>query len=672
MFWGYALLAVLILAYSGNKLQAQDNPTLEQLASLDYANLSLEQLMDIELDSVSGASKFEQKVSQAPASVSIITANEIQKLGHRTLADILRGVGGMEVTYDRNYSAIGMRGFNRPGDYNSRVLLMVDGHRMNDDLYSSALVGTEALLDVDLIERVEVIRGPSSSIYGNSAFFGVINVVTRKPSQINGAESAFAYGSFDSYKGRMTYGKSFKNGVELMLSGSFYTSDGPQRLYYREFDTPATNRGVAEGIDADYSQSLFGSLSYGEFSLTAGWSRREKQIPTASYDAVFNDEREKTVDERFFANLKYEHTFANDLNVMARVFYDYYSYFGEYPYDDTGLIYVSVDDHYSESIGAELQLTQTFLDRHTLILGAEYRHALHLYQAGYDRNSTSYFFLDDRDNLSVGIYAQAEMKMRDDLLLNVGLRYDYFDNFGGTANPRLGLIYTPWEKSTFKLLYGQAYRAPNAFELYSISPGYSKGNLDLTPETIRTYELVYEQFLPHNLRLSISGYHYGIDDLIEEKMDPSDGLYVFDNVESVKTNGLEMELEGRYSGGVIARTSYAFQQTENPSTGQELSNSPQHLAKLNFIVPLVHEKLYGGLELQYTDAVTTISGSRNGGYLIANATLFSRQLVKNLDVSVSCYNLFDTNYSHPAASGNAQNSIPQDGRTFRLKFTYTF
>jgi iron complex outermembrane receptor protein len=127
-------------------------------------DMSLEQLLEVDVDKVYGASKYEQKISQAPSSVTIVTSDEIKKLGHRTVADVLRGVPSLFVTSDRAYSYLGIRGFGRPSDYNSRILLLVDGHRLNDNIYDGALLGTEAILDVDLIERMEVIRGPSSSI----------------------------------------------------------------------------------------------------------------------------------------------------------------------------------------------------------------------------------------------------------------------------------------------------------------------------------------------------------------------------------------------------------------------------------------------------------------------------------------------------------------------------
>jgi outer membrane receptor for ferrienterochelin and colicins len=143
------------------------------------ADLSLEDLLKLKVETVFGASRVVQEITHAPASVSVITREEIRTHGYRTLADVLRNVRGFYVTNDRNYSYVGVRGFARPGDYNCRVLVLVNGHRLNDTIFEGALLGTESPLDVALFERVEVIRGPSSSVYGTSAFFGVVNLVTR-------------------------------------------------------------------------------------------------------------------------------------------------------------------------------------------------------------------------------------------------------------------------------------------------------------------------------------------------------------------------------------------------------------------------------------------------------------------------------------------------------------
>ena len=177
----------------------------------DLSKLSLEQLVDLKIDSVYGASAYLQKVTEAPSSVTIVTAEQIRRYGFRTLADVLRSVRGFYVTYDRNYSYVGVRGFSRPGDYNARILLLIDGHRLNDNVFGSALVGSEFPLDIALIERLEVIRGPSSSLYGTSAFFAVINVITRGSQQVRGTEIAGALSNFETGHGRVSYGHHYAN-----------------------------------------------------------------------------------------------------------------------------------------------------------------------------------------------------------------------------------------------------------------------------------------------------------------------------------------------------------------------------------------------------------------------------------------------------------------------------
>ena len=166
--------------------------------------------MSVRIDSVYGASGFKQKVTEAPASVTIITSEDIQRYGYRTLADILRNVPGFYVTYDRNYSYLGVRGFGLPGQYNNSIALLIDGHRLNDNIFDGNLIGTEFPLDVDLIDRVEVIRGPNSSLYVASAFLGVINIITKQGQDVPKVSAAGAVASYGTYQGRVTYGNKFQ------------------------------------------------------------------------------------------------------------------------------------------------------------------------------------------------------------------------------------------------------------------------------------------------------------------------------------------------------------------------------------------------------------------------------------------------------------------------------
>jgi iron complex outermembrane receptor protein len=283
--------------------RAEENPH-------DLTEMSLENLMNIEVYS---ASKYLQSSAEAPASVTIITSDDIRKYGFQSLAEILQSVRGFYVTYDRNYSYAGIRGFGRTGDYNTRVLLLIDGHRLNDDVYDEALLGTEFPLDVDLIDRVEVIRGPSSSLYGSNAYFGVVNVITRRARDVGGAEASTDLGSFGTYKGRLTYGHRFKKGLSAVLSTSFYRSQGQRRLFFSEFDNPATNNGIAENADGDRFGQVFGSAAYRGFTLQGVYGSRRKQIPTASFGTVFDDPRTRTSDQEGYLDLQYDHTFRREI-----------------------------------------------------------------------------------------------------------------------------------------------------------------------------------------------------------------------------------------------------------------------------------------------------------------------------------------------------------------------
>ena len=638
-------------------------------ATNDLTTLSLEELGSIRVTTVYGASKYVQKTKEAPSSVTIVDADEIKKYGHRTLADILGSVNGLYISYDRNYSYLGIRGFNRPGDYNSRVLLLMDGHRINDNIYDSAFIGTEFPLDVDVIDRVEVVRGPSFSIFGNNAVFAVINVITKRGRDFNGAEVSGEAGSYDTYKGRFSYGKRFKSELELALSGSFYDSAGQDRLYYPEYNTPTNNvnNGVTERTDYDRYYNFIATLAYHDFAIQGLYGSREKGIPTGSFGTTFNDPRTKTIDNRAYLEAKYRHKFEDDWEVTTRLYYDYYHYEGDYLYDSV----VNYDFADGNLWGGELQVTKKLFDRHSFVAGTEFQHNFQQDQGNYDITPRSVYFDDRRTSWNWAIYGQGDIALLTNLILSAGVRYDHFDTFGDTVNPRVGLIGNPFPATTVKLLYGTAFRAPNAFELYYAGYG-TKPNPNLNPEKVRTYQAVFEQDLPHNLRFNATAYYYEIDDLISQELDPSDELLVYRNIENVAAKGMEIGLEGNHASGLRGRLSYTMQRAENEATGEELSNSPRHLAKLNLIAPLYRDRLFSGLELQYVSDAKTLAGNKADDYLLVNLTLFGQKLVKGLEISASVYNLFDERYGTPGASEHLQDVIQQDGRTFRVKLTYRF
>jgi iron complex outermembrane receptor protein len=637
--------------------------------------MSLEDLMSIEIDSVYGASGFKQKVTEAPASVTIITAEEIQIYGYRTLADILRNVRGFYVTSDRNYSYLGVRGYGPPGDYNSRIALLIDGHRLNDNLYDAALIGTEFPIDVDLIDRVEVIRGPNSSLYVASAFLGVINIITKRGLDLPKLTLAGDAASFGTYQGRVTYGDKFNNGLELLLSGSFYDSHGQDQLFFKEFDSPATNNGLAVNADDDEFHQLFANISWGHFTLHGVFGSREKGIPTAPFGTVFNVTGTRTVDTRGYLDLQYDRGLGLGWSLTNRLYFDLFNNDGTYVYDYSASggpsRVLNKNFGHGKWWGDEIAISKQLFEKQRLTVGFEYRDNFEQNQGNYDLQPFTQYFSDYRASNIFSVYAQDEVHLRKNLVLNLGLRYDHYSTFGGTTNPRAALIYTPWEKSSFKLLYGQSFRAPNFFELFYAAPG-NEPNPALRPETVKTMEIVWEQYFANHFRMTISGFYYPIRNLISEQLDPADGNAFFTNAGALDLRGMDFELKRKLPGGLEGTVSYSFQDATNQTTHVPVTNSPKHLVQASLSVPLFHQKLMASMDLQYLSKRATLSGQYTAAYVVPNFTLFSQKILRRWELSASLYNAFNEQYADPAGQGLVENTINQDGRNFRIKVVYKF
>jgi iron complex outermembrane receptor protein len=639
---------------------------------IDLTELSLEQLMEIKVAKVVSASRFEQRVTEAPASVTIITADEIRKFGYRTLADIIRSIPGLYVTYDRDYSYIGVRGFGRHGDFNSRILLMIDGHRLNDNIFDSAHLGTEFPLDIDMIDNVEFVRGPGSSLYGTNAFFGVINIITRQAGDM-GKEAAFAAGDNETWKGRLSYGGSYDSGLDVLMSGSILSSAGNRNLFYPEYSSDP-NGPVFRNNDYDSSKSIYSRFSYGDFTLSGLYSTREKGIPTGSYNSVFNTKPNFTFDDRGYAELSYRHSFGEALNISARLFYDAYVYEQKNTYERVvGLPYVvNRDMANSRSLGGEAIANFTPSSKHRISIGTEFRNNLSTSQTNLD--VTPYQINLDYNNRSTNwsVFTHIEHSIFSTLILNTGVRYDNYRRFD-SINPRISMIWTPIPKSAFKLMYGEAFRAPNAYESYYNDNGITqKSDPALKPEKIRTYEAAWEQYFNAHCNTSVSAFYYRINNLISLITDPADSKLVYRNVDRVEAKGVDLALQLKSENGLIGRFSYTWQDATDADSGAWLVNSPRHLAKANVSIPVYRSNIFISPEIQYIGRRLTLAGNKTKDAATANLTILGRDLIKGLEASASIYNLFDTSYSDPGSGEHRQDSIKQDGINFRFKLSYRF
>jgi iron complex outermembrane receptor protein len=267
---------------------------------------------------------------------------------------------------------------------------------------------------------------------------------------------------------------------------------------------------------------------------------------------------------------------------------------------------------------------------------------------------------------------QSEHSILKSLFLNVGVRYDSYDRFN-TVNPRAALIWMPAATTTFKLMYGEAFRAPNAYELYYNDGGKTgKSDPGLKPEKIRTYEAVWEQYFGEAYNSSVSAFYYRINNLISLATDPADDLMVYQNIERVEAKGIDIALQAKWDSGLMGRLSYTWQEATNADSGAWLVNSPRHLVKANVSVPVYRTNIFISPELQYTGPRLTLAGNRTRDAVVANLTILGSDLIKGLDVSASIYNLFDTSYGDPGSSEHRQDIITQDGISFRIKLNYRF
>lgn len=323
-----AAAALLLTACAAASAAAQD-PTPPPAPAGAASGLTLEQLLSVDVQRVVGASRFNQAVVDAPASVTIVTREEIYTFGYRTLAEVIRGLSGFYVTSDRNYSYLGMRGFSRPGDYNTRVLLLVDGHRINDNVYDQALIGTEFPLDMDLVDRIEVIRGPASSLYGTSAFFGVINVITIRPSAAGRAFGAVDAGSQHTVGVRGGASHAFDSGAEALLSVTGYRTSGESRIVFPELAALTPTAGRSDGADADAFLNVFGTYRRGGWLAELVWGTRTKEIPTGAWETALGDARNRTTDDRGYLSVNYQKAWQGT-SFTWKGAYDRYRYEGTY------------------------------------------------------------------------------------------------------------------------------------------------------------------------------------------------------------------------------------------------------------------------------------------------------------------------------------------------------
>lgn len=649
-------------------------------AATDLTDLSLETLLQTR---VTSASKYEQTLDEVPAAATVITRDDIRAYGWRTLLQVLTSMPGSHAGYDRQYAYLGTRGFGLPGDFNTRVLLAINGNRVNNTTYDSAGLGRNFPLDLDLIERIEFIPGPGGAVYGQNAMFGVINVITRSGLQVDGWELATSWQDPQAmHEERLRWGRRFANGTDVLLSFSSMRAQG-EDLYLR-FPGAAPDgselAGIARGLDGESDQDISAHLAHGPFAVDVLFGKRSKDDPTAAYfaDPLVPGQYER--DDHVLTQLLYQQDFGDAVNVQGRLFSGRQRYLGYFAFSGAGNFSTGMSEWY----GGELRVLHTGFARHRLMLGVELQD-----NARADQTNDDYSFdplratpagflpggasdlLIERDGYRAGIYAQDELLLTDAVTAALGMRVDRNDSTGTKLSPRAALILQARPDLTLKALYGRANRAPNTYER-DYDDGISLlANPALKRESIDTLELVLEQRVSDTLSVRGSVYQWRMQDFVTLGIEPLRGIPQYQSGGDVDAHGAELSANAAWNSGARLRASISYQDAAYDS-GANLANSPQWLGRLNYARPLGVAGLSMGTELQFDSERQTNAGSMVDGYWLANVHLLADAWARGLEVSLTLLNLFDERYEHPAADSNWQNTLEQDGRAVRVRLDYRF
>jgi outer membrane receptor for ferrienterochelin and colicin len=620
-------------------------------------------MTDLMNQKVITASKYAQNIAGAASSISVITADNIKQYGYRTLGEALNSQRGMYLSNDKNYIYVGSRGFSRPTDYNNRLVVMIDGHNMNEVVYGSAFMGNELGLNLDNVERIEIIRGPGGSVYGSGAMLNIINIIMKKGAETNGASVSAGTGSFGKYDLSAVYGEKFKN-TDISVSGTSGLYNG-ENYYFSELDAPQTNYGVSRGMDWEKYVGLQGSIIHNNLKLSGDFSSRSKGIPTGAFNTDLTGDVE-SLDQRSYAEFSYKVELKKNSSLLFRTYYDDYYYSGSYPTNGEN----SFDASTGRWAGTEIQYYLEAGKRNVVTAGFEYKY---IFRSDYkDWSDDTTYFNRNFPFSFLSFYAQDQIKIIKNLNLTAGLRYDHYSIFGQAASPRLALVYSYSTASFIKLLYSEAFRIPNMYESFYESFDDQESNPDIKPERIHAIELNWAHKLSETTYGTLSLYRFSMFNLIDQVLDESNDLTVFRNIGKAIGRGVEYELKYiQPASKNQAFLNFTLQRAIDDNTDRILTNSPAFMIKSGFVFN-VTKYFNVAPEFFFETGRKTLLGNNTGDVYLFNLGINSVKFLKHFEVSLKAKNLLNRKYYSPGGYEHAQDVLVQNSRNIYLKLTANF
>ena len=681
---------VSLLAASTGAVATEDEALMQAYGSHEFVTL---------------ATGARQPVERAPAVTTVITAKDIAATGATDLDQVLATVPGLHVSvspiaYNPLYVIRGIR-----TQYNPQVLMMINSIPITDHYLGDRGQGWGGM-PVANIARIEVIRGPSSALYGADAFAGVINIITKTAADLSGTTAGARTGSFNTHDAWALHG------------GQTGPWQYATALEYRRTD------GQSQAIKAD-SQSYFDSLfatdiSNAPGSVNTGRDALDTRLDLARSDwrlrlgyqgrrnggsgagaAQALDPKGKFDSDRMNADLSYENpVFGRDWGLFSQVSYfdtRLQTHINLFPPGAFGGAFpegmIGNPERAERTLRADASTLYSGWSKHQLRIGTGYRN-IDLYKVGERKNFNNMLapfpgapppvvdVSDDPNQVYIlphdrGIYygyLQDAWSFAPDWELTAGLRNDHYSDFGSTVNPRLALVWQTTYRLSSKLLYGRAFRAPSFAELYNINNPVALGNSNLDPETIDTLELAWNYQATPSLRTGLNLYQFKIRDSIQFVADPAPASTVTaQNTDGLNGHGLEWEAAWKANQNVGFSANYAFQQTETELTGDNPGDTPQHQVYLRGDWAFrpdwslnAQSKWISERERETDDPRSALNG-----YTLVDLTLRRQRLAPNWGLALAVHNLFDADAREPSPSpGLIPDDLPLAGRSYFLELNY--
>ncbi len=538
---------------------------------------------------VSTASRLQQAAAQAAQVTYLVTADDISRLQLRTLGEVLSLLPGLYVSSDTTYGYLTARGIGRPGDYNSRLLFLVDGTRVNDNIYDAGLIGSNFHLDVRLIERVEFMPGTHAALYGNNAYLGVVNIISKKVYQLQNLQLQGALSNQHQHDMLLSYGLRHPEGHEGFVALSH---NQRQQIPLPEVGLANVPRQAID-LNQDSNTKLAGSYSYRRFALTFAGVQRDRQHPALLGSQLVEHQVQNDVS---FVNARYARRLSQQLEWLGHFSTNRMHFKTVTP----TLLGLAANQPALNELVFDVEGKWTNLDQRLSYQASSGLNWLVGLDLQRDHHQAYSFSINElltissvaSSNMRAGIFVQQDWQLWPTHRLLLGLRYDHSVQDVRELSPKLGWIWQASPTDQWRFNFGRAFRAPNEYELetnrfYQIA-------LPAAEQT-DTVELGWQRQWPADWHSHLTIYRNQINNLITSGYGETT-LVPFFNDQPVHGHGVELLLQRDWADLSELKLSVSLQRAEYQSQ-QRLTNSAEQLLKLQYYRPLWHEQWSVGYRL---------------------------------------------------------------------------